>query len=88
MAIEKGDNVTITELALTPDLRGLTGTVMSKTRNGHYIVKFAGDGNLYIFGEEEVKSWSHIKHDGGDWQNEETETAEWLCQVQIHCQCF
>ena len=61
MAIEKGDNVTITELALTPDLRGLTGTVMRKPRNSHYIVKFAGDGNLYIFGEEEVKSVALVK---------------------------
>ena len=54
MAIQKGGTVLITELCLTPNLRGLRGKVVRKPRNGHYIVKFPFDGQLYIFNEREV----------------------------------
>jgi len=56
MAIQKGDMVLITELCITPNLRGMFGKVVRKPRNNHYIVKFTGDGQLYIFSEKEVKT--------------------------------
>jgi len=34
--IQKGDTVKITELCMTPHLRGLTGKVVRKPRNNHY----------------------------------------------------
>ena len=55
MSIQKGDTVRITELCVTPNLRGLVGKVTQKPRNNHYIVKFPRDGKLYIFGEKEVQ---------------------------------
>ena len=54
--IKKGDMVRITEHGLTPNLRGEVGKVVRKPTNNHYIVKFEGDSNLYIFDEEEVES--------------------------------
>ena len=56
MEIQKGDTVRITELCITPNLRGLVGKVVRKPRNNHYIVKFPRDGQLYIFGGNEVES--------------------------------
>ena len=55
MEIQKGDTVKITELCLTPNLRGLVGKVVRKPRNNHYIVKFPRDSQLYIFGSNEVE---------------------------------
>ena len=54
MPIQKGDTVTVTKLCVTPNLRGLVGKVAQKPRNNHYIVKFSGDSQLYIFSEKEV----------------------------------
>jgi len=56
MPIKKGDIVRITELCLTPNLRGLVGRVVRKPRNNHYIVKFPKDSQLYIFRGYEVES--------------------------------
>lgn len=56
MNIKKGDMLRVTELCMTPNLRGLVGKVVRKPRNNHYIVKFLGDGQLYIFGDNEVES--------------------------------
>ena len=53
--IKKGDMVRITKYGMTPNLRGEIGEVVRKPTNNHYIVKFRGDGNLYIFGEKEVE---------------------------------
>ena len=54
MIIKKDDMVRITELCMTPNLRGLVGRVVRRPRNNHYIVKFPGDGQLYIFGSAEI----------------------------------
>ncbi len=56
MTIQKGDMVRVTKLCMTPNLQGLVGKVVRKPRNKHYIVKFPRDGQLYIFGEDEVES--------------------------------
>ena len=56
MDIKKGDTVRVTERCLTPNLRGLVGKVVRKPRNNHFIVKFPRDGQLYIFGGNEVES--------------------------------
>ncbi len=53
--IKRGDMVRITEQGLTPNLRGEIGKVVRVPTNNHYIVKFKGDSNLYIFGEKEVE---------------------------------
>jgi len=55
MDIKKGTIVRVTELCLTPNLRGLVGKVVRKPRNNHFIVKFPRDSQLYIFGENEVE---------------------------------
>ena len=55
MIIKKGDMLRVTELCMTPNLRGLTGKVVRKPRNNHYIVKFPRDSQLYIFGDNEVE---------------------------------
>ena len=54
MTIKKGDIARVTELCMTPNLRGLVGKVVRKPRNNHYIVKFPGDSQLYIFSGNEV----------------------------------
>ena len=54
MNIKKGDTVRVTEFCFTPDLRGRIGKVMRNPRNNHFIVKFPKDGQLYIFGGNEV----------------------------------
>lgn len=56
MNIKRGDKVRVTELCLTPYLRGLVGQVIQKPRNNHFIVKFPKDSQLYIFGDNEVES--------------------------------
>lgn len=56
MKIQKGDVVTITDLCITPHLKGLIGKVMRKPSNNHYIIKFTGDSRLYIFEDKEVKN--------------------------------
>ena len=54
MSIQKGDTIIVTELCLTPELRGLVGKVVREPKNNHYIVKFPRDSRLYIFSEKEV----------------------------------
>ena len=54
MIIQKGSLVQIVRCA-TPMLNGLVGKVVRKPRNSHYIVKFVGDGQLYIFSDTEIK---------------------------------
>ncbi len=56
MNIKKGDMIRVTKLCLTPNLRGSVGQVVRKPRNNHFIVKFPRDGQLYIFGGNEVES--------------------------------
>ena len=53
--IQKGNEVRITENCMTPFLRGYVGKVVRVPRNNHYIIKFIGIGELYIFGEKEVE---------------------------------
>ena len=55
MSIKRGDMIRVTGLCATPNLRGLVGQVVRKPRNNHFIVKFPGDGQLYIFASNEVR---------------------------------
>lgn len=56
MEVKRGDKVRVTELCVTPNLRGAVGKVIRKPRNNHYIVKFPKDSQLYIFDGKEVES--------------------------------